>query len=132
VFYLFAAAPAPRHLDATEDDQEDRPCDAHKTHRQDTYRSKKEIQADKDEDDWHCFVMRALAHHAFSRHFLFFHNDVKNSLIFLADLWRRVLMPFYYSIVHDIIAAALSKANHRERTGFDKDNPWVCEPLATP
>ena len=50
------------------------------------------------------------------------------------DLSRRVFVPFYYSITYGIIAAALSKAAalpHWERIGFDKDNPWVCESLAT-
>jgi hypothetical protein len=73
------------HLDAAEDDQEDRPCDAHEAHRQNADGSQKEIQTDQDKDDRQCFMMGALAH--FALRVLFVHCDnVKNSTR-VFDLW---------------------------------------------
>ena len=74
IFILFRTAAAARHLHASQDDHEDRPCDADKFCSQNAEGSQEEIQADEDQKPRHRFVMRALTDHALSYHFFFFHT----------------------------------------------------------
>jgi hypothetical protein len=73
VFLLFAAAATPHHLEASNEEQEDRPCDSHEARRQNADRSEEEVKADKDDERRYCFMMRAFAHHALSLHIFSFH-----------------------------------------------------------
>lgn len=73
-FYLLTAAIASNQFDDTADDQKDRPGDVHEAPGQDVHGSQEEIRADQDDEPRYHFVMRAIANHSFSMHFLFFHR----------------------------------------------------------
>jgi len=74
LFLLFTAAAAADHLDASEDDQEDRPCDGDEVCCQNADCSQEKVQADEDEHDRQYFVMRAIACRALTDYFCFFHE----------------------------------------------------------